>query len=284
LSRNLPSPISSGLFAVSFSPCWVQVEPERVNTQAAPTLALSPGPPISAVLPGSEESATLEPNSPGPLSPLPVSFAPCWVHFDSERVNTQAAPTLPLAAGPPTSAVLPSLEESATLVPNWPEPISPLPVSFAPCGVQVEPERVNTHAAPTLALSPGPPSSAVLPSGESATLEPTSPAPTSPEPSKNSWSFAPCWVQVEPERVNTQAAPTLLLSAGPPISAVLPSEESATLEPTSAAPISPLQVSFAPCWVQVEPERVNTHAVPTLALSLRPPSSAVLPSEESATL
>ena len=34
---------------------------------------------------------------------------------------------------------------------------APLPVSFAPCCVQVAPERVNTHAAPMTSLSNGPP-------------------------------------------------------------------------------------------------------------------------------
>src|SRR5205807_1279403 len=79
---------------VSFVPCWVHVEPERVNAHAAPAPLLSPGPPISAVkaLP-SAASATLEPNLPGNLpapgssltSPVPVSFVPCWVAVVSER-------------------------------------------------------------------------------------------------------------------------------------------------------------------------------------------------------
>ena len=108
---------------MSFSPCWVHVDPERVNTHAAPAPPLSPDPPISAVLP-SAESATLLPNSPSPVSPVPVSFSPCWVQVDPERVNTHAAPTPaglnvpPLSAGPPISAVLPSAE-SATLVPEF---------------------------------------------------------------------------------------------------------------------------------------------------------------------
>ena len=46
-------------------------------------------------------------------------------------------------------------------------------------------------------------------------------------------SFEPCWVQVEPERVNTHAAPAPCCR-GPPISAVLPSEDSATLKPKLA--------------------------------------------------
>src|SRR5207249_701374 len=102
-----------------------------------------------------------------------------------------------------------------------------------------------------------------------------------------------CWVQVAPERVKIQAAPMLfaplLLSRGPPISAVLPSEDRATLPPNSPplqqpAVLSPPPVSFSPCWVQVEPERVKTQTAPTPLLSTGPPISAVLPSAASATL
>jgi hypothetical protein len=58
LLPKAPSPISSPLFGMSFSASWVQVEPERVNAQAAPTPLLSDPPPTSPVLP-SEERATL---------------------------------------------------------------------------------------------------------------------------------------------------------------------------------------------------------------------------------
>ena len=176
-----------------------------------------------------------------PLSSAPVSFEPCWVQVEPERVNTHAAPTLSLSKGPPASATFPSLD-SATLEPNCPAPVSPEPVSFDPCWVQVEPERVNTHAAPTPPLSAEPPISAVPPSSDSATLAPNLPAPVSSEPV----SFDPCWVQVEPERVNTHAAPRPPLSAGPPISAVLPSPDSDTLAPNWPAPVSPAPVSFGP--------------------------------------
>ena len=70
---------------------------------------------------------------------------------------------------------------------------------------------------------------------------------------------------------NAHPAPVSLLSVGPPINAVLPSEESATLLPNPPSPLTSLPVSFAPCWVQVAPERVNTHAPPTLVLSAGPP-------------
>ena len=96
-------------------------------------------------------------------------------------MNTHAAPRLPLSAGPPITAVFPS-PDSDTLAPNWPAPVSPAPVSFGPCSVHTPFERVKTQTAPTLPLSPGPPISARFPSPESATLEPSSPLPFSPDP------------------------------------------------------------------------------------------------------
>ena len=153
--------------------------------------------------------------------------------------NTHAAPTpvaCPSGASsppPPISAVSPS-EERPTPSPKLGlRPLESLGVSFSPCRVQAPPERVNTHAAPWKELSPLPPIRAVLPSEESATLTPNWPSPLSPVPSsaqpvgQSPTSFAPCWVHAPPERVNTHAAPALLLSKAPPISAVLPSPESA---------------------------------------------------------
>src|SRR6478609_3456023 len=125
--------------------------------------------------------------------------------------NAHAAPISVLSAGPPTRAVLASAD-SVTLNPKWPSPTSPLPVSFAPCCSQVEPERVKTHAAPTPALSLPPPISAVSPSADSPTLKAKRPSPTSPAPV----SLGPCWVHVSPAREKTHAAPTPPLSAYPP--------------------------------------------------------------------
>ena len=196
--------------------------------------------------------------------------------------NTHAAPAPLLSSEPPTSAVSPS-PDSATLPPCSAGSgllTAPEPMSFEPCWVQVVPERVNTHTAPAPPLSSKPPTSAVLPSDDSATLLPWKAAPTAPVPT----SFAPCWVQVVPERVNTHTAPAPPLSSKPPTSAVLPSDDSATLLPWKAAPTAPVPTSFAPCWVQVVPERVNTHTAPASTSSAEPPTSAVFPSDDSATL
>ena len=65
----------------------------------------------------------------------------------------------------------------------------------------------------------------------------------------------------------THDAPAPPLSRQPPIRAVAPSAESATLVPNSLSPDSPPPVSFPPSWVQVEPERLNTQDAPLAPLS-----------------
>ncbi len=77
---------------------------------------------------------------------------------------------------------------------------------------------------------------AVLPSAESATLWPKWAAPTE----FDAVSFGPCWIQsaggAALVRAKIQIAPTLLLSASPPMMAVLPSAESATAPPCIGRP------------------------------------------------
>ena len=68
-----------------------------------------------------------------------------------------------------------------------------------------------------------------------------------------------------PVRVNAQTAPASLESPGPPISAVLPSADNATLAPnrTPECELSKSEgLSLPPCSAQVEPRRMNTHADP----------------------
>src|SRR5450759_773329 len=117
---------------------------------------------------------------------------------------------------------------------------------------------------------------AVLPSAERDTEAPCKALPTAPEPT----SLGPCWVQTPPLRVQTHAAPTLLLSAYPPTMAVLPSVERDTDQPCSAVPTAPEPTSFGPGWVQTPPLLVQTHAAPTPPLSTSPPTMAVVPSAE----
>src|SRR5262245_20068100 len=159
-------------------------------------------------------------------------------------------------------AVLPSAE-SATDVP-WRALL--VLTSFSPSCVQLPPFRVNTHAAPAAPspkgtdgshiLSLGPPTIAVLPSAERATDHPWLALPTAPVPT----SFLPCCAHMPRVRLNTQAAPVLLLSDHPPTMAVLPSADRATDIPRWARPAAPSPTSL-PSWVHTPlPFRVNTHA------------------------
>src|SRR5262249_36185850 len=144
---------------------------------------------------------------------------------------------------------------------------------------------VITHAAPAAPrptgtcrphrLPPGPPTRAVSPSADNATDMPWRelPAPSVPT------SFLPCCVQTPPLRVNTHAAPVLLLSNHPPTMAVLPSAESATDMPWRAFPTAPVATSSLPCALQAPPLRLSTPAPPPP----QPPTMAGWPWAESAT-
>src|SRR6516165_9419437 len=175
-------------------------------------------------------------------------------------------------------AVLPS-SDIATEKPWTALPTAPVPTSLLPCWFQTPPLRVKTHVAPACELSLGPPTTAVLPSSDSATDQPCA-APTPPVPT----SLLPCWVQTPLLRVKTHAAPACELSPGPPTMAVLPSADSATEMPCWAPPTAPVPTSLLPCWLQTPLAlRLKTHAAPACELSPGPPTMAVLPSAESAT-
>src|ERR1043165_8669129 len=87
------------------------------------------------------------------------------------------------------------------------------------------------------------PRTAVLPSADKATDVPWRALPPAPLPT----NFFPCCVQTPPERVKIHAAPMLLLSAGPPTMAVLPSPDNATTMPWRALPAAPVPTSLLPC-------------------------------------
>src|SRR5450759_206664 len=171
----------------SLLPCCVHTPPERVHTHAAPAALLSPCPPTMAVLP-SEEREIDWPCAALPTAPVPTSLLPCCVHTPPERVNTHAAPAVPLSKDPPTMAVLPS-EEMETEEPCRAAPTAPVPTSLLPCCVHTPPERVHTHAAPAPLLSKYPPTMAVLPSNERETEVPWPALPIAPVPT----SLLPCW-------------------------------------------------------------------------------------------
>src|SRR5262249_2022078 len=255
LAPNAPSTLSS--LGLSPSPCWVQAAPECVKTHAVPLPWLLLPSPISAVLPLAE-SATGGPMKPFLRALRGLSASPCCVHAAPERVKAHAAgPSWSLI--PPTSAA-PPCPEIATLEPNLPPRLAKLGLSSSPCWVHVPPERVNAQAVPKpKPLLCGAPISAVLPLAESATLQPKEKLGSS-----LGLAIAPCSVHAPPERVKTHAAPGRWASVGPPISPVLPSAESATLQPKLTG--KPMGVSLGlkitACSVHAPPERVKTHAAP----------------------
>ena len=73
-------------------------------------------------------------------------------------------------------------------------PVAPVPTSFEPCWVQVEPLLVKIQVAPVLLLSVYPPMRAVFPSALKLTARPCPAAPVAPVPT----SFEPCWVTGTP--------------------------------------------------------------------------------------
>src|SRR5579872_706687 len=130
-------------------------------------------------------------------------------------------------------------------------------------------ERAKNH-------TDGPPTAIVVPSADNPTdwPKPDTPAPI---------NLPPSWLQVESDRVKTQNAPYDPSSAGPTVTAVLPSAEIATVLPCAACPKAPEPTSFGPCCVHTPFARTKIHAAPTPWLSPGPPRIAVLPSPERAT-
>ena len=120
---------------------------------------------------------------------------------------------------------------------------------------------------------------AVVPWVDSATLLPCSAALEALAPI----SLAFCDHTPAALRVNTHVAPVFPWSPGPPIRAVWPSLDNATLLPCRAAPIELLAARSLPCCFHTPLLRVKTHAAPTPTLLPGSPTKAVLPSPDSAT-
>src|SRR5271166_5956222 len=90
----------------------------------------------------------------------------------------------------------------------------------------------NTHAAPPLPFSFGPPTSTVSPSsGDIATLVPNRALPVSLAPPS---SFLTA-LQLVPERSYSHAAPRPLSACGAPTTALFPLTDSAALKPNSSS-------------------------------------------------
>ena len=93
-----------------------------------------------------------------------------------------------------------------------------------------------------------------------------------------------CWVQIAPDRVNRNAAPTMLESIRrAPISGGASRRRRARRSIAERRAFGPRRWwdELGPCWLQVAPEPVNTQAAPPIDCCLRsPPMSAVLPSAD----
>ena len=153
--------------AVTLPPDCRQAVPDLRKNHTAPVSLLSPGPPTMAFRP-SAESETLVP---APLFPLilpirrrlPTVTPPPWIE------KTQAAPLPSSVPGAPTSTVRP-LPEIPTLDPNLAPSDFPDGVTLASSRHR-DPVRLKIKAAPG-PRSPRVPTTAVLPSPETATLSP----------------------------------------------------------------------------------------------------------------
>ena len=112
------------------------------------------------------------------------------------------------------------------------------------------------------------PISAVLPSPDRATLLPNRDPPRMFRVGRQVTTFLPCCDHFPCERTKTHTAPVWGVSNCPPINAVLPSSESATETPNSAAPTSSAPpVRRLPWWFHSDPVR----RTPTPRLCLRCP-------------
>ena len=140
----------------------------------------------------------------------------------SGSTYVHAAPRAVLSFGALTRAVAP-VADSATPAPKTGlEPATSGGKRFGPCCSYVEPARLKSHAAPRYELSPLPPTSAVLPSAESA----ISPPEAGPCGGVRRGHLRPTCVHVEPDRANCQKPPAPA-SREAPISARFPSADSA---------------------------------------------------------
>src|SRR5664280_1696458 len=153
-------------------------------------------------------------------------------------------------------AVLPSPERAADQ-PSEAFAVASEANSLVPCWLQLTPVLVQTHVAPMLPLSLGPPTMAVLPSPERATDTPCCADADTPEPT----SFVPCGAQLTPVVVQIHAAPALPLSLDPPTMAVLPSAERATETPWEAFPDA-VPTNFGPCCVNCAAAVWATRSIP----------------------
>src|SRR5438445_2486585 len=136
----------------------------------------------------------------------------------------------------------------------------PVPDPGEPSGLTVgtssRPTAPNANAAPVEKLSPDALINASVASADNATLSPIPPRP------KYSASFPatfePCCAQVESVRLKTSAPPSGR-KPGTPNSAVLPSADSATLQPNPVPSGTSVPMSARPCTAQTVPCRAREY-------------------------
>ena len=185
-------------------PCWVQTPPLRVNTHAAPVLAVVVGPAHDrgVAVGGQRDREALC----GDLRPRRCRPASSLLGPDAAAAGEHPRrASFPLSPDPPTIAVLPSADSATERALRGVSDRAGAD-QLRPCWVQTPPLRVNTHAAPAVELSAWPPTMRGVAVGRTARRRALPGVPTARVPT----SFDPCWVQTPPLRVKTHAAPVVV--------------------------------------------------------------------------
>ena len=120
-----------------------------------------------AVLPSADSATESVPARRAPLAPLPTSFALLGPHPAAAGEHPRR-PGMRVVKGPAHDGGVAVGRQCDGVALLGGYAVRRHPTSLLPCWVHTPPLRVNTHAAPARELSPGPPTTAVLPSADSA--------------------------------------------------------------------------------------------------------------------
>ena len=230
-SRRRPRPPHIGVGAIQRAADRASPSADRAAVQ--PKLACTAPPPPSAVSSGRLSWSALTRTSPNGRRSTPPR---CWGdrRFRRRSVRCSRSPTTPRPAERAirdlVTAVVGVNHDLLLLRPGGARP-------------DVDPRRsIQRVGGARIRAVTRTPMSAVFPSADSATLSPhrrrREVGVRQLHVDHVSRDDLVCSVHLEPERTNTQAAPTPPLSWLPPISTVFPSEEIAELLPSSLPPIT----------------------------------------------
>ena len=186
---------------------------------AAPVPALSASPPTIAVLP-SLDNATEKPCPAFPTAPVPTSLLPCCIHSPPLRVKPRR-PGVRVVARPAHDggvAIGRQSDGDALSGVSNRAGADQLVALLGPKTAAAGEDPRRRHTSCRKVRHDG--GVAVVRQGDGEALPVGS--------NRASADLLPCWVQTAPLRVNTHAAPVILLSASPPTMAVLLSADSAT--------------------------------------------------------